>query len=145
VRVLLGSTRQAATDGFARLLGSTFEVAQEASRTREAANFRNARALVWSAQRSKPMRPVTYAVIALALGVVPTPVFAQCEDKSQQNAADEAGIKGDLKAASKCATQEDIDRSEKKLENAAERAKDKQNVHSGAANVDSKRDGDQSR
>ena len=91
------------------------------------------------------MRSVTYAVIALALGVAPTPVFAQCEDKSQQNAADEAGTKGDLKAASKCATQDDIDRSEKKLENAAERAKDKQNVHSGATNVDTNRDGDQSR
>jgi hypothetical protein len=145
VRVLLGSTwQQPTTDGFARLLGSTFEVAQEASRTREATNFRDARALVCG--RHKGANPcVTYAVIALALGIVPTPEFAQCEDKSQQNAADEAGIKGDLKAASKCATQEDIDRSEKKLENAAERAKDKQNVHSGAANVDSKRDGDQSR
>jgi hypothetical protein len=26
--------------------------------------------------------------------------LAQCDDKSQQNAADEAGIKGDLRAAS---------------------------------------------
>jgi hypothetical protein len=50
--------------------------------------------------------------------------LAQCDDKSQQNAADEAGIKGDLGAASKCATQADKEQSEKKLEDAAARAKD---------------------
>jgi hypothetical protein len=50
--------------------------------------------------------------------------LAQCDDKSQQNAADEAGIKGDLGAASKCATQADKERSQKELENAAAKAKD---------------------
>jgi hypothetical protein len=49
--------------------------------------------------------------------------LAQCDDKSQQNAADEAGNKGDLGAASKCATQADKERSEKKLEDAASKAK----------------------
>jgi hypothetical protein len=48
--------------------------------------------------------------------------FAQCDDKSQQNAADEVGIKGDLGAASKCA-QADKDASQKKLEDAAAKAK----------------------
>jgi hypothetical protein len=45
--------------------------------------------------------------------------LAQCDDKSQQNAADEAGIKGDLGAASKCATQADKEESQRKLEDAA--------------------------
>jgi Ni/Co efflux regulator RcnB len=49
--------------------------------------------------------------------------LAQCDDKSQQNTADEAGIKGDLDAASKCATQADKERSQKKLEDAAAKAK----------------------
>jgi hypothetical protein len=48
--------------------------------------------------------------------------LAQCDDESQQNAADEAGTKGDLGAASKCATQADKERSEKKLEDAAAKA-----------------------
>ena len=39
--------------------------------------------------------------------------LAQCDDQSQQNSADEAGIKGDLGAASKCATQADKERSQK--------------------------------
>jgi hypothetical protein len=52
-----------------------------------------------------------------------TPAFAQCDDTSQQNAADEAGTKGDLGAASKCATQADKDASQKKLEDAAAKAK----------------------
>jgi hypothetical protein len=49
--------------------------------------------------------------------------LAQCDDKSQQNAADEAGIKGDLVGASKYATQADKERSQKKLEEAAAKAK----------------------
>jgi len=63
------------------------------------------------------------AIIALATSIVAAPAFAQCEDKSQQNAADEAGIKGELSAASKCATPADVARSEKKLEDAAVKAK----------------------
>jgi acyl-coenzyme A synthetase/AMP-(fatty) acid ligase len=66
------------------------------------------------------------AIAALALGMAATPVFAQCEDKTQQNAADEAVAKGDLGAASQCATKDDIDRSQQKLENAAEKAREKQ-------------------
>jgi hypothetical protein len=49
-------------------------------------------------------------VVAFAIGMAAMPVFAQCEDKSQQNAADEAVVKGDLDAASKCATEDDVDR-----------------------------------
>jgi hypothetical protein len=49
-----------------------------------------------------------FLYIALALLVCSeASALAQCDDKSQQNAADEAGIKGYLGAASKCATQAD--------------------------------------
>jgi hypothetical protein len=51
------------------------------------------------------------------------PALAQCDDKSQQNAADEASIKGDLSGASKCATQDEKEGSQKKLEDAAAKAK----------------------
>ena len=51
------------------------------------------------------------------------PAHAQCDDKSQQNAADEASIKGDLSGASKCATQAEKEGSQKKLEDAAAKAK----------------------
>jgi hypothetical protein len=62
-------------------------------------------------------------LIAGALAIVSaTHAFAQCEDKSQQNAADEAGLKGDLSAASKCANKSDAAKSEKKLEDAAVKA-----------------------
>jgi hypothetical protein len=40
----------------------------------------------------------TCAGIVLALTIVTGPAFALCEDKSQQNAADEAGLKGDLES-----------------------------------------------
>jgi hypothetical protein len=66
-----------------------------------------------------------FVYIALALLVCSeASALAQCDDKSQQNAADEVGIKGDLGAASKCATQADKAQSEKKLEDAAAKAKD---------------------
>jgi hypothetical protein len=62
-------------------------------------------------------------LIAVALAIVSaTQLFAQCEDKSQQNAADEAGVKGELSAASKCASKADAAKSEKKLEDAAGKA-----------------------
>jgi hypothetical protein len=65
-----------------------------------------------------------FLYIALALLVCSeASALAQCDDKSQQNAADEAGIKGYLGAA-KCATQADKAQSEKKLEDAAAKAKD---------------------
>lgn len=89
---------------------------------------------------------VTCAIMVLALGAAATSARAQCEDKSQQNAADEAVAKGDLNAASRCATQDDAARSEKKLENAAEKAKGSQDLRSDPANVDGpRRDGDQKR
>jgi hypothetical protein len=69
------------------------------------------------------MRSRSLCVAALAI-VSATHAFAQCEDKSQQNAADEAGVKGDLAAASKCATPADKAKSEKKLEDAAGKATD---------------------
>jgi hypothetical protein len=73
------------------------------------------------------MRLTTTCVgIALALTIVTDPVFAQCEDKSQQNAADEAGLKGNLESASKCAKPEDAAQSQKKLEDAAAQAKNNQ-------------------
>jgi hypothetical protein len=60
-------------------------------------------------------------LIAGALAILSaTHGFAQCEDKSQQNAADEAGLKGDLSAASKCADKADAAKSE--LEDAAVKA-----------------------
>jgi hypothetical protein len=43
--------------------------------------------------------------------------------RASKNAADEAGIKGDLGAASKCATQADKEESQRKLEDAAAKAK----------------------
>jgi hypothetical protein len=69
------------------------------------------------------------AASALALGCLPA--LAQCDDKSQQNAADEATIKGDLAAASKCADASDVAKSEQKLEDAAARAKRKTDEESG--------------
>ena len=62
---------------------------------------------------------------SLALGCLAGPVAAQCDDKSQQNAADEAAVRGDLAAASTCAGPSDTARSEQKLEDAATRAKRK--------------------
>ena len=49
--------------------------------------------------------------------------FGECDDKSQQNAADEAAVRGDLSAGSKCAQPADKERSEKKNEEAVGRAK----------------------
>jgi hypothetical protein len=72
---------------------------------------------------------------AVARAAANDKVPAQCDDSSQQNAADEAIVKGDLAAASKCAgpqgsrdktpseIRDDAERSEKKLEDAAVRAK----------------------
>jgi hypothetical protein len=60
---------------------------------------------------------------ALTLGCLAGTASAQCDDKSQQNAADEAAVKGDLAAGSKCADASDRARSEQKLEDAAARAK----------------------
>lgn len=57
------------------------------------------------------LTPVRCIGIAMLTGLIAAPAFAQCEDTSQQNAADEAGIKGDLDAASKCATPQQVGQS----------------------------------
>jgi hypothetical protein len=62
---------------------------------------------------------------ALALGCFAATASAeQCEDKlqqdkSQQNSADEAQVRGDLKAGSECATPADKEESAKKNEDRA--------------------------
>src|ERR1700692_1590638 len=63
------------------------------------------------------------AVSALTLCCLPAPARAQRDDKSQQNAADEWAVRGDLAAGSKCAGPSDTSRSEEKLEDAAVQAK----------------------
>ena len=60
--------------------------------------------------------------------VAATASAEQCEDKlqqdkSQQNSADEAQVRGDLKAGSQCATQGDKDESAKKNEDRAAKLK----------------------
>jgi hypothetical protein len=68
-------------------------------------------------------------VLALILVCSATTASAeQCadklqQDKSQQNAADEAQVRGDLKAGSECATPADKEESEKKLEDRAAKLK----------------------
>jgi hypothetical protein len=71
------------------------------------------------------------ATSALTLSCLAATASAQCDDKSQQNAADEAGVKGDLAAASKCAGPGDVARSERELEDAAVRAKRKTDEKNG--------------
>ena len=71
------------------------------------------------------------AASALTLCCLPATASAQCDDKSQENAADEAAVRGDLAAASKCAGPSDTARSEQKLEDAAVRAKRKTDEKNG--------------
>ncbi|MGY4293103.1 hypothetical protein AB7Z32_12080 [Bradyrhizobium sp. 482_C4_N1_1] len=71
--------------------------------------------------------------IAIAFGltlscVAATALAEQCDDKlqqdkSQQNSADEAQVRGDLKAGSQCATPGDKEESAKKNEERAARLK----------------------
>jgi hypothetical protein len=71
---------------------------------------------------------------ALFLACVAAPASAeQCEDKlrqdkSQQNSADEAQVRGDLKAGSECATPADKEESEKKIEDRAAKLKEEGKV-----------------
>jgi hypothetical protein len=82
-------------------------------------------ALFLRTQRTPTMRlGLIAAVSALTLCCLPT-ASAQCDDKSQQNAADEWAVRGDLAAGSKCAGPSDTAKSEQKLEDAAVRAKRK--------------------
>jgi hypothetical protein len=80
------------------------------------------------------------AASALMLISLAAAASAQCDDKSQQNAANEAAIKGDLAAASKCADPSDVARSELKLEDAAVRAKRNTDEKSGAPAPDDRRE-----
>jgi hypothetical protein len=84
--------------------------------------------------------PFIAAASALMLLSLAASASAQCDDKSQQNAADEAAIKGDLAAASKCAGPSDVARSEQKLEDAAVRAKPNTDEKSGASTRDDRRE-----
>jgi hypothetical protein len=67
--------------------------------------------------------------LALTLGCFVAPASAeQCrdvlqQDKSQQNSADEAQVRGDLKAGSECATERDKEESAKKNEDSAAKLK----------------------
>jgi hypothetical protein len=76
-------------------------------------------------------------VLGLTLGSFATSALGgQCpdvlqQDKSQQNSADEAHVRGDLKAGSDCANPADETTSEKKDEDAAVRAKSKTDEQSG--------------
>lgn len=78
-------------------------------------------------------------VLGLTLGCFATSeLAAQCEDApqqdlSQQNSADEAHVRGDLKAGSQCADPADEAISEKKNEDAAERAKGRTDERSSTA------------
>lgn len=69
------------------------------------------------------------ASLALTIGCLASPASAaQCpdtlqQDKSQHNSADEAHVRGDVAAGSECANATDKAKSEKKDEDAAERAK----------------------
>jgi hypothetical protein len=75
------------------------------------------------------MRPSIAIAFALTMSCVAATASAeQCkdkeqQDKSQQNAADEAQVKGDLKAGSECATQGDKEESAKKNEDRAAKLK----------------------
>lgn len=77
------------------------------------------------------------ASLALTLACFAGGAFAgECQDtlqqdKSQQNSADEARVRGDLAAGSECADQNDKARSEQKNEEAAEKAKSKIDARPG--------------
>ena len=80
-----------------------------------------------------------FALGTFALGCFATTALAsECQEtleqnKSQQNSADEAAVRGDLKAGSECADAADKALSEKKNEDAAERAKRKIDAPSGTS------------
>jgi len=84
------------------------------------------------------MRDELIAVsLALTLGCLASAAWAaQCpdtlqQDKSQQNSADEAHVRGDLAAGSDCGEAGDKARSEKKNEEAAERVRSNIDQRSG--------------
>jgi hypothetical protein len=85
------------------------------------------------------MRGRSVTVLGLMLCCFATTALASdCPDtlqrnKSQQNSADEAEVKGDLKAGSECADAADKALSEKKNEDAAVRAKSKMDAPLGTS------------
>jgi hypothetical protein len=80
------------------------------------------------------------AASALMLICLAATASAQCNDKSQQNAADEAGVRGDLAAASKCSAPGDVAKSEQKLEDAAVRAKRNTDDKGGTSDRDNRKE-----
>ena len=78
-------------------------------------------------------RSIALALI-FGLGCLTTTAAAeQCadklqQDKSQQNSADEAQVRGDLKAGSECATPGDKEESAKKIEEQAAKLKNEGKV-----------------
>jgi hypothetical protein len=73
-------------------------------------------------------RPIAIAFALTLSCVAATASAEQCEDKlqqdkSQQNSADEAQVRGDLKAGSQCATPGDKEESAKKIEDRAAKLK----------------------
>jgi hypothetical protein len=92
--------------------------------------------------RNRDMPPKVIGALfgVMIVGCLGTVAHAQCDDKSQQNAADEAIPKGDLTAASKCADAADRLRSQKMLEDAAERAKARTREHSSSVGQSEPRD-----
>ena len=79
------------------------------------------------------MPPFIAVVLTLMLGLPTAAVAARCDDtlqqdKSQQNSADEAQLRGDLKAGSECATPDDRQSSQKKLGDAAAELKSRGKV-----------------
>jgi hypothetical protein len=99
-------------------------------------NERRTRALNFITAKDFAMRGRFAAALGLTLGCLvlgclsTAALASDCPDtlqqnKSQQNSADEAAVRGDLKAGSECADAADKALSEKKNEDAAERAKSK--------------------
>jgi hypothetical protein len=80
--------------------------------------------------REVAMRTLIRAAFAFMVLTTAAPALAQ--EKSQQNAADEAAVKGDLGKAKDSGDQAAINEAEKKLEQAAEEAKRKTDERTAA-------------
>ena len=80
-------------------------------------------------------RSIAIAFALILSCVAATASAEQCEDKlqqdkSQQNSADEAQVRGDLKAGSECATPDDKKDSARKTEDRAAKLKSERKVES---------------
>jgi hypothetical protein len=98
-----------------------------------AANAERCPALFSQTKKERPTMCLGLVAVAsaLTLGCLVATASAQCDNKSQQNAADEAAVRGDLAAGSECADPSDVVRSEQKVEDAAAQAKRKTDQKSG--------------